>query len=109
VPPRGAPGGGTARGLRPRGARSVRQPADEAAGLVRVVRLAVPPDGGHVARLEHQGHAASPASRRRSLRYRSPESGAMTTTTAVEGGRGRSRAVNTRSAATRAAPRAPPT
>ena len=48
--------------------RSVRQPADEAAGLVRVVRLAVPADGRHVAGLEHQGHAASPASRRRSLR-----------------------------------------
>src|SRR5439155_24287614 len=82
--------------------------AEQPACLSRIVGLAVPADRRLVAWIEHERHGAplspGPVSRRCSLRYRVPESGAMTTTRADEGGRGRSTAVRVRSAATMAAP-----
>src|SRR2546422_4090615 len=82
--------------------------ADQAAGFGWVVRFTVAVDRGDMSRVQHERHMVSPASRRYSLRYRCPESGAITTTTASDT-RTRGRSDNTRSAATSAAPDDQPT
>src|SRR5436190_610234 len=82
--------------------------ADQAAGFGRVVRLAVPADRRHMPRVEYERHRRSPASRPCSLKYRSPESGAMTTTTASDRWTA-GPADSSRSAATIAAPDDHPT
>src|SRR5439155_14955187 len=81
---------------------------DQATGFGRVVRLAVPADRRQMPRIQHERHLRSPARRPCSLKYRSPESGAMTTTTASDGWT-IGRADSTRSAATMAAPDDHPT